>query len=127
MWNPEVLHDILKEDDLHIAPYKADGYSTGTPTWIWCVEVAGELYVRAYSGKRSRWYQAAIAQQIGRIFACGKCFEVRYEAIGDDITLAAVDHAYASRYSSSSYLGAMISKHAREATVKITLRGQEKA
>lgn len=124
MWNPEVLHDILKEDDLHIAPYKADGCSTGTPTWIWCVEVAGELFVRAYSGKRSRWYQAAMAQQIGRIFACGKCFEVRYEKIDDEVTLAAVDHAYNHRYHNSSYLDSMVNKRARETTLKIILRGQ---
>lgn len=123
MWNPEELQNILKEDDLHIAPYKADGCSTGTPTWIWCVEVAGELYVRAYSGKRSRWYQAALAQQIGRIFATGKCFEVRYEAIDDEVTLAAVDHAYNKRYSSSSYLNSMISERARATTVKVILRG----
>ncbi|SBS27637.1 hypothetical protein MAQ5080_00875 [Marinomonas aquimarina] len=124
MWNPDVLHDILKEDDLHIAPYKQDGCSTGTPTWIWCVEVAGELYVRAYHGKRSRWYQAALAQQIGRIFAIGKCFEVRYEAIDDDMTLAAVDHAYSNRYSTSSYLDAMINARARATTLKVILRGQ---
>jgi len=44
--------------DLHIAPFREDGVTYGTPTWIWSVAVGGTLYVRAYNGKNSLWYKA---------------------------------------------------------------------
>ncbi|MFJ4131452.1 DUF2255 family protein [Pseudomonas cyclaminis] len=52
-FNPATLANIVKKDDLHVAPFHADGSTTGTATWIWCVNVDGDLYVGAYSGLRS--------------------------------------------------------------------------
>ena len=54
-WSKEELHKIATADDLHIAPFRGDGVTYGTPTWIWSVAVDGDLYVRAYNGKGSRW------------------------------------------------------------------------
>ena len=54
MWDKNQLDRIVQADDLHIAPFRDDGKTTGTPTWIWCVQVDGELYVRGYNGKASR-------------------------------------------------------------------------
>ena len=45
------LDNINVADDLKIAPFRADGITIGTPTWIWAVVVDGDLYVRAYNGK----------------------------------------------------------------------------
>ncbi|EOG2203643.1 TPA: DUF2255 family protein, partial [Klebsiella pneumoniae] len=53
-WNPEVLTRIDAADDLKIAPYHPDMNTTGTPTWIWEVKVDNRLFVRAYSGIRSK-------------------------------------------------------------------------
>ena len=33
-------------DDLHISPFREDGVTYGTPTWIWSVAVDDALYVR---------------------------------------------------------------------------------
>ena len=66
-WNSEVLTRIDAADDLKIAPYHPDMNTTGTPTWIWEVKVDNRLFVRAYSGTRSKWYQAALSQQAGKI------------------------------------------------------------
>jgi hypothetical protein len=49
-WKTAELEKIVKADDLHIAPYREDGITYGTLTWIWCVQVDGDLYVRAYNG-----------------------------------------------------------------------------
>ncbi len=68
-WNSEVLTRIDAADDLKIAPYHPDMNTTGTPTWIWEVKVDNRLFVRAYSGTRSKWYQAALSQQAGKILA----------------------------------------------------------
>jgi hypothetical protein len=39
----------------------------------------GALYVRAYNGQSSRWYQAALRQKAGRIIATGVTKEVSFE------------------------------------------------
>lgn len=41
---------MFRSDDLHISPFREDGKTYGTPTWIWSVVVDGGLYVRAYNG-----------------------------------------------------------------------------
>jgi hypothetical protein len=57
-WSKNELRKIAGTDDLHIAPFRDDGKTYGTPTWIWSVVVDGALYVRGYNGRSSRWYQA---------------------------------------------------------------------
>lgn len=120
-FSSEELKQIDKADDLHISPYREDGKTYGTPTWIWEVVVDGDLYVRAYNGVYSQWYNAALQQKAGRIKAAGKTFEVSFETIERNIN-DKIDEAYKKKYSSSPYLTAMISERARKATVKIIPR-----
>jgi Uncharacterized protein conserved in bacteria (DUF2255) len=40
----EELRKIAEADDLHIAPFRDDGVTYGTPTWIWSVAVDDALY-----------------------------------------------------------------------------------
>ena len=70
-WQQQDLDLIAASDDLHIAPFRSDGKTYGTLTWIWSVVVDGALYVRAYNGTNSRWHKAAITQKAGRITAAG--------------------------------------------------------
>src|SRR3954454_5656967 len=70
-WSKDELQKIPESDDLHISPFREDGKTYGTPTWIWSVAVDGALHVRAYNGRASRWYQAAMRQKAGRITAAG--------------------------------------------------------
>ena len=63
-WPQEELQRIAEADDLHIAPFREDGTTYGTPTWIWSVAVDGDLYVRAYNGQVSRWYRAALGRRL---------------------------------------------------------------
>lgn len=74
------LQQIDQADDLKISPFRADGITYGTPTWIWEVVVEDNLYVRANNGKNGRWYQSAIQQNAGRIHAVGRIIEVAFEA-----------------------------------------------
>ena len=62
-WEKDELRKIAEADDLHIAPFREDGVTYGTPTWIWSVTVGHALYVRGYNGTESRWYQAALRQK----------------------------------------------------------------
>jgi hypothetical protein len=65
-WPKDELRKIAVTDDLHISALRTDGKTFGTLTWIWSVVVDDALYVRAYNGRQSRWYQAALAQKAGR-------------------------------------------------------------
>ncbi|MCC6834758.1 MAG: DUF2255 family protein [Cytophagales bacterium] len=118
-FSKEELQQIDKSDDLKISPFRADGISYGTPTWIWEVVVDGELYVRAYNGKSGRWYQSAIQQKAGRIHAAGMIIDVAFEPVNDKNLNHKIDEAYRKKYSSSPYLPPMINKQAKEATIRI--------
>ncbi|WP_206535727.1 DUF2255 family protein [Microbacterium sp. 4R-513] len=93
-----------------------DGTTYGTPTGIWSVVVDGELYVRAWHGTGSRWYQAAVTQHRGRIRVAGHVRKVRFEqadaSVGD-----AVDDAYRTKYAGSLYLPPIIGSGPQAATV----------
>src|SRR4051794_6137355 len=70
-WPEEELRKIAEGDGPHISPFREDGTTYGTPTWIWSVAIDGGLYVRAYNGRSSRWYRAAVRQKAGSITAAG--------------------------------------------------------
>jgi len=120
-WPKNELHKIAETDDLHISPFREDGKTYGTPTWIWSVVVDGALYVRAYNGQNSRWYQAALRQKAGRIRAAGITKEVSFDPVNGDIN-DRIDDAYRRKYKGSPYLKPMIREPARSATVKVIPR-----
>jgi hypothetical protein len=119
-WPVDHLESIATGDALHVAPFRTDGTTYGTPTWIWSVAVGGELYVRAYNGTASRWYQAATIQRGGRIRAAGHEVDVSFETVPADADVQpAIDAAYRMKYADSAYLAAMISGRTTQATVRI--------
>jgi hypothetical protein len=120
-WSKDELHRIAEADDLYISPFRDDRVTYGTPTWIWSVAVDDALYVRAYNGPKSRWYQAALRQKAGRIIAAGLTKEVTFEAVDGPIN-DRIDEAYRLRYHDSAYLNPMIEAGARSATVKVMPR-----
>jgi hypothetical protein len=120
-WPKDQLKKIAEADDLHIAPLREDGATYGTPTWIWSVAVDGDLYVRAYNGKDSRWHKAAMRQKAGRIAAAGMTRDVTFEPARGPVN-DRIDDAYRAKYHASPYLSPMIGARARAATVRITPR-----
>jgi len=118
-WKKDELEKIAKTDDLHISPFREDGTTYGTPTWIWSVVIDGDLYVRAYNGRNSRWYRAAMLQKAGRITAAGMTKEVAFDPV-DGAIQNRIDDAYRTKYRDSEYLPPMIGERARSATVKVT-------
>jgi len=120
-WSKEELHKIAETDDLHISPFREDGRTYGTPTWIWSVVVDDALYVRAYNGKKSRWYQAAVEEKAGRITSAGMTKEVTFEPLDGPIN-DLIDDAYRAKYKGSPFLSPMIDVRARSATVRVMPR-----
>ena len=120
-WSKDELNKIAETDDLHISPFRDDGKTYGTPTWIWSVVVDDELYVRGYNGQKSSWYQAAVSQTAGRVIAAGITKEVTFEPVNGPIN-DRIDDAYRAKYKGSPYLPPMISARARSATVRVLPR-----
>ncbi|WP_312362382.1 DUF2255 family protein [Sphingobacterium sp.] len=125
-FSDEELQNINKADDLKISPLRSDGITYGTPTWIWEVVVDGNLYVRAYNGSRSSWYQSAVKQKSGRIHAAGFIWDVVFEPVHDELINTKIDEAYRSKYRDSPYLSPMISEPAKAATIKIIPKSRPK-
>ena len=84
-WSENDLSKIAEADDMHASPFRDDGKTYGTPTWIWSVAVDGALYVRGYHGQKSRWYQAAVRQKAGRIIAAGMTKDVSFQPVDGPI------------------------------------------
>lgn len=119
IWTDAELESFATADDFHISPYRADGVTYGTPTFIWSVVTGGNLYVRPYNGNMSRWYQSAVAQGGGRIRIAGTEYEVEFVP-ADPAVFPAVDEAYRSKYADSPYLAPMIAEGPRSTTVLVT-------
>jgi hypothetical protein len=120
-WSEAQLRAIADGDDLHVAPLREDGTTYGTPTWIWSVAVDGHLYARPYSGRSSRWYQAALRQKAGRICSAGMTMDVLFRPVDGPIN-DRIDEAYRAKYAGSPYLDPMIAAGPRSATVEIAPR-----
>lgn len=117
-WPSDELRAVSQNDDLHVSPLRDDGVTFGTPTWVWSVAVDGRLYVRPYSGRSSRWYQAALRQKAGRIIAVGVTRDVIFVPVDGQIN-DRIDEAYRAKYGDSPYLCPMIAAGPRAATVEI--------
>lgn len=120
-WQKKELLKIGATDDLHISPFREDGRTYGTPTWIWSVVVDDALYVRAYNGQNSSWYQAALRQKAGRITAAGTTTDVAFEPVEGPVN-DRIDDAYRAKYKRSPYLAPMTGTRARSATLSVVPR-----
>jgi hypothetical protein len=110
-WTPDQLTALAHASSLRLTV----GDGAGPEAELGMVFVRGELYVRAYRGPESRWFQAAQETGRGRIKA---------GAIALDVLLVptpgpadAIDAAYRAKYENSSTLVA--SPQALAATLRI--------
>ncbi|MGW2034648.1 DUF2255 family protein [Streptomyces spinosus] len=113
-WTPED-QDLLAETYALTLTAGDDGQGEGVE--IGMVVVDGDLYVRAYRGVRSRWYQAARDHGHGRIRVAGVtrdvCFRTR------DLELSpGLEAAFRAKY--GALADALVaSPEARAATIRI--------
>jgi hypothetical protein len=117
-WSKDELQRIAATDELDVSALREDGKTYRTPIPIWCVVVEDALYVRAYNGNKSRWYQAALRSKAGRITAAGITKEVTFEPVNGPIN-ERIDAAYRAKYKGSPYLSPMGAEGVRSATLKV--------
>ncbi|MFS0615276.1 DUF2255 family protein [Lederbergia ruris] len=91
---------------------------------MWSVVVDNHLYVRAYNGKHSRWYQSAVKQGAGKIKLAGGEYDVTFQPTSDSELTGKIDNAYKEKYAASRYLPSMLGRGPVSATVKILPRNE---
>ncbi|MEV0068519.1 MULTISPECIES: DUF2255 family protein [unclassified Amycolatopsis] len=79
------------------------------------VLVDGTLFVRAFRGPGSRWFQAASNHRRGRLRVASLSRAVAFAADGEGA--AEIDEAYRAKYGAASLV---TNAHARAATLRIT-------
>ena len=120
-WTTDQLTKIEENDDLFVSPFREDGTTYGTPTQTWALVVDGNVYVRAANGQKSRWYQAAITQNAGRVRVSDVFYDVTFEP-ADTQNEAAIDAAYERKYPGSSAVPIMQGAGPKSACVRISPR-----
>lgn len=80
-WSKDEIRKIAESEYLRYLAFRENSSTYGMPTWIWSVVVNDSLYVRAYKGQSSRWYQAAMRQRAGRITAAGLTKDVSFAPV----------------------------------------------
>ncbi|NBH12133.1 DUF2255 family protein [Amycolatopsis sp. SID8362] len=102
-WTDSQLDAITATNDFHVAPYREDGTTPGTPVWVWAVAVGDAVFVRS-TNPASRWFAAAITQRAGRVSFGGWEGVVTYTLVTDTGTLDAVDAEFRRKYRDDAYL-----------------------
>lgn len=120
-WSQAELADFAKNETIKIEPFYDDQQTHQTPVTIWFITVDQGIYIRAYSGDNSKWYQAAIKQGAGKITAGKKVYDVNFSAVKNTSEAdLLINQLYSKKYAGQSPLAGMISPKAANATILIT-------
>lgn len=121
-WTTKEIQNFAKADDFQVSPFYADGITYGTPTWIWSVVTNGKLFIRAWNGQNSSWYNSAIKQKAGRVFLDGLNHEVIFKKLNDNEVNTLVDQEYEKKYRGSAYLPPMVQAGPKSSTIEVIPR-----
>lgn len=117
----EQLATFESANDFHIAVYHNDG-TTGTPTWIWCVVVDDNPYIRSYGGAGGKWFSSALKHPRGPVRLAGRTWQVAFEHVTDDSLLDRISAEYVRKYASGAdgmYVTHMNARGSRAATMRV--------
>lgn len=118
-WSDGQLKSIDAGDDFTVAPYRPDGVTPGTSTWVWVVVVDDGAFVRT-ANPSSRWFAAALAQRGGVVESGGVRHRVRFEHVADDVLRERVDEAFARKYGADPYFSPDLLVRSRDRIARIT-------
>ncbi|GAA0523081.1 hypothetical protein Ade02nite_96580 [Paractinoplanes deccanensis] len=111
MWSSEDAAVLAARQSLVLSV----GASSGESVELGMVVVDGDLYVRAFRGRRSGWFRAALADPRGRITAGPIERDVRLSA--GPGPAEALDAAYRAKYGANA--GLVTGPRAHEATLRL--------
>jgi hypothetical protein len=110
---------IAKEKILGIRAGSGDHRFIG----VWAVVVEDRVFIRSWGVERTGWFQAFREEPIGQIQAAGRELRVRAVTRVPERTKAAVDDAYAAKYTTPGAIkyvkGFARSKRRRDTTTEL--------
>ncbi|XIF20034.1 MAG: DUF2255 family protein [Acetilactobacillus jinshanensis] len=116
-WDPQFLKSITNAQTIKVAPDYAD-HRALTPIPVWFVRVGNDMYVRAYRGPKSKWYQAAVKQGTGQADLNGHRVAVSFAPVKrDSFVNKTVNQEYLAKYHGSSMLWMV--ENALDSTLKV--------
>lgn len=118
-WSADELERIDGSDEIELASLKEDG-TLGKPVVVWVARVGDALYVRSYRGRESVWYGRARSRGRGRLQAAGVARDILFLDPEEGV-VHEIDAAFRAKYRryGRSYVDAMASRPAQEATLKL--------
>lgn len=120
-WTQKDLERIETAEELHLATIRKDG-TRRPPVTIWVVRVGDDLYVRAYRGRETAWFQHIQRRSLGGMVAGGVTKDVTLvDASSDEALLHEIDAAYQAKYRryGATYVRPMVALQARATTLKL--------
>ncbi|URL61197.1 DUF2255 family protein [Acetilactobacillus jinshanensis] len=117
-WDPQLLKSLTNEQTIKVAPDYAD-HRALTPIIVWFVRVGNDLYVRAYRGPRSKWYQSAVKQGTGQAELDGHQLSVKFAPVDrSSFVNKTVNQEYLAKYHGNSMLWMV--ENALDSTLKVS-------
>jgi hypothetical protein len=114
------LRHLADVDEIDINSRRRDGSSKATTVWV--VRVGDDVFVRSMYGPGSGWYRRLRANPDAEVRDDGHEHPVHAEPVGDERTVGEVTRAYASKYSNSPYVDALLNDRAASATLRLQPR-----
>lgn len=116
-WSAKLLESLSNAETIRVAPAYADG-SKLNPQTVWFVRVGNNIYVRAYRGTASKWYQAAVKQGTGKVFFNHHAYAARFQPVNPkSLVNKTINQNYLAKYHGSSMLWMV--ETALDSTLKI--------
>jgi hypothetical protein len=121
-WTSDELDTIGRTEELELTTVKSDG-TPRKPVTIWVVRNKVDRFIRSWRGDVAAWFCNAQARPEAHIQAGG--IERDVELVPADQSLNdQIDAAYRAKYTpvAPSYVGPMVTPHARATTLKLERR-----
>jgi hypothetical protein len=121
-WPEDEHRRISEADELLMSPFREDGVTLGTPTWILVGGGSTVISMRAVIMDR---VLAAIRRRATRRQIKSRAASMTKDVVFEPVDGAVndrIDNAYRAKYLGSAYLEPMITGRARRTTIKIAPR-----
>jgi hypothetical protein len=110
------LELLDRSQEVDIETRSPKGRTHAVPIWV--VVDGGEVFVRTYRGKTSRWYRELLAGP-GALIVEGRRVRVRAVAATDGVSVKRASDGYRRKYARSGSLGSMLRRSVLPTTLRL--------